>query len=171
MFLQLEICYFLSTKRSIAVLLLLPSLPLSLQRTATWGCSSEVVLSPCTSLISRGRATASTTRWRYLTTSLNCSGCILQTERKTEKLFDGSEVSGWIRYDLTWGLQTEVCPSPPFTVLCLPGGKDMRQRYCMSQKWYLITHNTEKLYIQRYLSLSLSLLCTQHSVRLWQLLE
>lgn len=49
------------------------------QRTATWGCSSEAVLSPCTSRISRGRPTASTTRWRYLTTSSNCSGCILST--------------------------------------------------------------------------------------------
>ena len=75
---------------------------LSLQRTATWGCSSEVVPSPCTSPMSRGRATASTTRWRYPTASSNCSGCILQGRGKVWKLrngcSDGSRVSWWMKY-------------------------------------------------------------------------
>lgn len=64
-----------------------PSLS-SLQRTATWGCSSEVVLSPCTSQTNGGKATASTTRWRSQTTSSSSSGCILLPE--------------WMRPSIVW---------------------------------------------------------------------
>lgn len=71
-----------------------PSLS-SLQRTATWGCSSEVVLSPCTSQTNGGKATASTTRWRFQTTSSSSSGCILLTE-KLLSLVD----QGWVNETL-----------------------------------------------------------------------
>ena len=47
------------------------------QRTATSGCSSEGVRSPCTSRTLSGTVTPLTTRGQRRTASSNCSGCIL----------------------------------------------------------------------------------------------
>lgn len=73
--------FIFSTKSHLFFPFLLPP-RLCFQRTATSGCSSAGVQSPCRSPMTRRRATASTTRWRCPTANWNCSGCILAKRKR-----------------------------------------------------------------------------------------